>query len=440
MMRQLISVCVGLVLFGGLHSAAADPVLSGRILNPVTSAEPVAGTRDPSVSGDGRFIFFVSTSNNLGVIANGAFNVYRADLSGATPPALSLVLAMQGLGNGNSFAPSSSHAGSVFAFETLATNLGGNQSGFSDVYVSYQISLPQDEIGFDTTLVSRGVGGTTPNGASRNASTSADGRFVAFWSDAENLIANDNNNAPDIFIVDVDGGLLGPTERVSVDSNEAQITGYSRALTNNAVSTAGRYVVFAADAAIDGANPGNLEDVFIRDRTAGTTNLISKFSSGAPFAASSDQAAISSNARYVVFRSFQTGTGIGTSRIFLRDLQLATTSSIAAPPATTFCQEPQVSDDADIVMQCSSSLGGIQQQAWFRRGNDGAFFRLSSTPMNADGNGVSGNLTDLSDHGDVVAFDTDASNLDPGDGNSSPDVFVAIEESVLYAIFRDGFE
>ena len=168
--------------------------------------------------------------------------------------------------------------------------------------------------------------------------------------------------------------------------------------------------------------------------------MISKFSSGAPFAASSDQAAISSNARYVVFRSFQTGTGIGTSRIFLRDLQLATTSSIAAPPATTFCQEPQVSDDADIVMQCSSSLGGIQQQAWFRRGNDGAFFRLSSTPMNADGNGVSGNLTDLSDHGDVVAFDTDASNLDPGDGNSSPDVFVAIEESVLYAIFRDGFE
>ena len=200
MMRQLISVCVGLVLFGGLHSAAADPVLSGRILNPVTSAEPVAGTRDPSVSGDGRFIFFVSTS-----------------------------------------------------FETLATNLGGNQSGFSDVYVSYQISLPQDEIGFDTTLVSRGVGGTTPNGASRNASTSADGRFVAFWSDAENLIANDNNNAPDIFIVDVDGGLLGPTERVSVDSNEAQIPGYSRALTNNAVSTAGRYVVIAADAAIDGA-------------------------------------------------------------------------------------------------------------------------------------------------------------------------------------------
>ncbi len=436
MLRQLVVAIVGWVALSGMQPASADPVLAGRILNPVTSLEPNAGTSNPAVSGDGRFIFFVSTSNNLNVMANGAMNLYRADLSAATSANASLVLAMQSLGNGNTFAPAASNGGNVVAFETLATNLGGNQGGFSDIYVSLQIPLPQDEVGFDTLLVSRGVGGIVPNGGSRNASISGDGRFVAFWSDAENLIANDNNGSPDIFIVSVDGGMLGPTERVSVDSNEAQIAGYSRALSNNALSGDGRYVVFSADAALDGANPGNLEDVFLRDRTAGTTTLLSRATNGTPFTSSSDQPSISPNARYVAFRSFQGGTSL----VFLRDRQLGTTVNIPAPPTVTVCEEPHVNNDADIVMQCASSLGGVQQQAWFRRGGDGAMFRLSSTPANADGNNTSGNLTDLSDNGDIIVFDSDASNLDPGDGNTSADVFVGIEASVLYALFADGFE
>ncbi|MBL0029371.1 MAG: PD40 domain-containing protein [Rhodanobacteraceae bacterium] len=440
MWRAKSAVLVGLGALLGAGPLVADPVLAGRILNPVTSAEPVAGTRDPAVSGDGRFIFFVSTSNNLGPMANGALNLYRADTSAATPPELSLVLALSGLGNGNCFAPSASNSGTVVAFETLATNLGGTQGNFSDIYASFQIALPQNEVGFDTLLVSRGLGGVAPNGASRYASTSGDGRFVAFWSDASNLIANDSNSAPDIFIVNVDGGQLGPTERISVDSNEVQIAGWSRALSNHAVSGDGRYVVFAADATLDGANSGTIEDVYLRDRTAGTTTLLSRFSNGTPFNAAADQPSISPNARYVAFRSFQTGAGIGPSRIFLRDRQSNTTTSIPAPPTTAACAEPRVSDDADIAMNCASSLVGVSQQVWFRRGSDGAFFRLSSTPGNADGNGASGTVIDLSDSGDVVVFDSAASNLDPGDGNSSQDVFVGIEESVLYAIFSDGFE
>jgi Tol biopolymer transport system component len=431
---------VGAVVANASLVAKADPVLAGRILNPVTSAEPVAGTRDPAVSGDGRFIFFVSTSNNLGAVANGALNLYRADMSAATQPDTSLVLALSGLGNGNSFAPAASNSGTVVAFETLATNLGGNQGSWSDIYASFQIALPQDEIGFDTLLVSRGLANAAPNGTSRNASISADGRFVAFWSDASNLVANDTNSAPDIFLVNVDGGMLGGTERISVDSNEAQIAGWSRALSNNAVSSDGRYVVFAADTTLDGANPGTIEDVYLRDRTAGTTTLLSRFSDGTPFNAAADQPSISANARYVAFRSFQTGSGIGASRIFLRDRQNNTTISIPAPPNTASCAEPRVSDDGDIAMNCASSLVGVTQQAWFRRGSDGAYFRLSSTSGNADGNGASGTLIDLSDNGDVVAFDSAATNLDPGDGNSSQDVFVAIEEMVLYHLFSDGFE
>lgn len=427
---------VGVLLLGWSFVAGADPILAGRILNPVTSAEPVAGTSYPAVSGDGRFLFFVSSSNNLGVVSNGALNLYRADMAAATPANLSLMLAMPWLGNGNIFSPSASTDGTMVAFETLATNLGGTQGGFSDVYVNYQVSLSQGDIGFDTLLVSRGTGGQAPNGASRNASISGDGRVVAFWSDASNLVATDSNGAPDIFVVEVDVPLWMSIERISVTSSEAQIPGYSRALSNNALSSDGRYVVFSADAELDGAHPGNLEDVYLRDRTAGTTTLLSRASNGTPLTSSSDQASISPNARYVAFRSLQAGT----STVFLRDRQLNTTVNIPAPPTVTVCQEPHVSNDADIIMQCESSLGGVSQQAWFVRGSDGASFRLSSTPANTNGNNTSGDLTDLSDNGDVLVFDSDASDLDPGDVNTHTDVFVAIEESVLYAIFSDGFE
>lgn len=436
MYRQLVLFALTLVT----ATAQAERVLAGRILNPVTSAQLTAGARDPAVSGDGRFICFVSTSSNLIAPANGALNVYRADTAADTPAAESLALAMAQLGNGNAFAPACSGAGSVIAFETLATNLGGVHGSFMDIYVSHQIALPQNEIGFETRLVSRGLGDAAPNGESRAASISLDGRFVAFYSDASNLVQNDTNNAPDIFIVNVDGGLIGSVERVSVDSAEVPISGPSRFPSNQALSGDGRFVAFAADAAIDGANPGNLEDVFVRDRSNGTTSLVSKFSNGAPFTSSSAQAAISANGRYVAFRSFQTGAGISGSRIFVRDLQAQTTTSLPVPPGATVCEEPKVDRTGNVLMQCGSTQVGGAQQAWFWQAASSSYVRLSRSPANAEGNLVSGNVTSMSEDGSVLAFDSDASNLDTGDTNFSADVFVDIDSVRLFALFSDGFE
>lgn len=439
-MKTILNLTLYVLLLLTAPGAGAERVLAGRILNPVTAAELNAGSHDPAVSADGRFIFFVSNSTNLGPPANGAQNLYRADTSANTPAAESLVLAMSGLGNGNSFAPSSSGGGSVVAFETLATNLGGTQGSFSDVYVSHQISLPQNEIGFDTRLVSIGLNGFAPNGSSRTASISADGRFVAFWSDASNLVSNDTNNAPDIFMVSVEDGLIGSITLASVDSAEVQSVGPSRFLSNHAWSGDSGRLVFAADAAFDGANPGNLEDVFVRDRFAGTTSLVSKFSNGTPFNSSSDQASISTDGRYVAFRSFQSGAGISGSRIFVRDLQTQTTSSIPVPPGATVCEEPKVDRFANVLMQCGSTQVGGTQQAWLWQAAISGFVRLSRAPNNAEGNLVSGNVTSLSDDSSVLVFDSDASNLDPGDTNSGSDVFVDMDSQRLYALFADGFE
>jgi hypothetical protein len=117
--------------------------------------------------------------------------------------------------------------------------------------------------------------------ASRYASISADGRWIAFFSDASNLIANDTNGAPDVFLADANN-LASPPERISVVGAGNQINGPSRPLSPNAVSADDRYVVFAVDTpvSIDGSNPNTLEDVFLRDRQTGTTSLISKRTDG----------------------------------------------------------------------------------------------------------------------------------------------------------------
>jgi WD40-like Beta Propeller Repeat len=434
------SLFVAAAAFASAAQLQAQPVLVGRVTHPVTDAQANSGTRDPALSEDGRYLFFVSTANTLGPPANGSLNLYRYDLSGLTLPADSLILAMSQLGNGNSFAPSASADGNQVAFETLATNLGGTGSSFTDIYYSQAFSLPQNEVGFDTTLVSRGLGASAPNGSSRFPSIAGNGRFIVFYSDASNLVVNDNNNLPDIFLADVEA-LSNPPERISVDSAETPISGASFVPSNNAVSGDARYVVFAADAAIDGALPGNISDVFLRDRIAGTTTLLSRSGSGGPFNSSSDEAAISSNARFVVFRSFASnGPSPSGSRIWFVDRQANTIGSVPLPPATNFCEEPRVSDRADVIMQCSSSVVGVAMQAYLYRGSNGSLYRLSSTPANGNGNGSGGDFMDLSADGYYIAFDSAASDLVSGDTNSSTDSFLTIDDFILNHIFSDSFE
>lgn len=433
--RNLVSFVVLMIGFGALQ---AQPVPVGRVTNPATDAQGNGDTRDPALSGDGRFLFFVSTANTLGPPGNGALNLYRYDLSGIPQPSDSLILAASVLGNGNCFSPSASDGGNRVAFASLATNFGGSDSGQADVFLSEAFPLPGDEVGFNTTLLSYGLGGAAPNSASQSPSISADGQVVAFLSYASNLVPGDSNGNADVFLVNLDSVGAVP-ERISVDSNEVPIAGASFALSNRALSSDGRYVVFNANAPIGGAT--STADIFLRDRTAGTTTLVSRLISGTPFNSSSDFPSISPSARYIVFRSFATnGPAASGSRIWLLDRTANQLSSVPLPPQTASCEEPRVSNRADVIMQCNSSINGVSSQAWLYRAMVGDMYRLSSTPGNADGNGPSGNFMDLNSSGDYIAFDSDASNLVTGDTNSRSDVFLTIDDAILNHLFGDGFE
>ena len=168
-----------------------------------------------------------------------------------------------------------------------------------------------------TRRVSISSTGTQANDASDSPSISADGRYVAFHSDATNLVAGDTNGASDIFVRDRQAGT---TTRVSVSSAESQGNDDSY---NPSISADGRSVAFQSDASNLVANDTNgTSDIFVRDRQAGTTRRVSISSTGTQGNNNSDAPSISADGRYVAFPSDATNLVAndtnGTSDVFVR--------------------------------------------------------------------------------------------------------------------------
>ncbi len=422
-----IHLAVALVLLSLPTTSAAQLTLLGRLAAPVTEDQLSAGAQTPSISPDGRYVAFVSSSNNMGQPSNGSTNVYLYDL--VTDEYL---LATAGIGTGNSRAPSVSQSGLSLAFESEANDLvAGGTSGVADLFYSEAYDAGQGAIAFHTYLVSKGLQGAAPNSASEGASISGDGRYVAFRSFASNLIVGDTNDAPDIFVADASNLFANPPERVSVTSGEAQISGYSSALSPSAISTDGRFVAFAVNenVSIDGSSTGNLEDVFVRDRVAGTTNLITKSTAGVAANSSSDMVAISPSGRFVVFRSFASNLVASSSgsRIYLRDRSAGTTTNMPLPQNAMSCEDPRVSNRGDIVAQCNMD-NSVAAQAFLYRRAEGALYQLSTSVTDGNGDGSSGNYSGINFNGAYMVFDSAATNLVAGDTNNTLDVFGAVPE------------
>ena len=217
----------------------------------------------PLLSADGRFAVFNSIATNLVPgDTNGTSDAFIRDRQMGTTERLSL-----GLGgvqaNDGSGAGGISSDGRYVVIGSAATNLvSGDTNGHSDVF------LVDRQLG-TTERVSLATDGGQGNGDSGGGPISADGRFVLFGSEATNLVPGDTNNADDLFLRD---RLLGTTERVSIGSGGTQATGDS---TGGSISDDGRYVAFWSYAADLVPVDTNLNpDVFVRDRHNGTTERV----------------------------------------------------------------------------------------------------------------------------------------------------------------------
>src|SRR5689334_3613249 len=188
------------------------------------------------------------------------------------------------------------------------------------------------------TRASVSSSGTEANGDSGLPALNGDGRYVAFTSAANNLVSGDTNSAPDIFVRD---NSAGTTERVSVTSGGAEAHGAS---SSPAMSLDGRYVAFTSSAPdLVAGDTNGTTDVFVRDRVAGTTTLVSVMPDGSADTVNATSPSITFDGRYVVWVQSHSPT---TFDVIERDLQTSTSVFIASDSPY---QGARISPDGNVV-------------------------------------------------------------------------------------------
>jgi Tol biopolymer transport system component len=167
---------------------------------------------------------------------------------------------------------------------------------------------------------------------SSGSAVSADGRFVAFGSNASNLVPNDGNHTYDVFVRD---RKTGKTRRVSVSSEGVEGNGASQ---NPSISANGRFVAFSSGAA--NLVPGDTKehvDVFVHDRKTGKTRRVNLSSAGVEADLDSDLPSISASGRFVAFESFATNLVPGDTKavrdVFVRDRKTGKTKRVSVSSA-----------------------------------------------------------------------------------------------------------
>ena len=284
-------------------------------------------------------------------------------------------------------------------------------------------TLPAYAAAGDTTRVSVDLSGAQANGWSRQTTISGDGRYMAFESDASNLVSGDTNEAGDIFVHD---RQTGATTRVSIDSSGVEANGYSA---SPAISNDGCVVAFYSEATnlVDGDTNG-MGDVFVHECQTGLTTRISVDSSGneANGTANEYNVDISGDGRFVVFSSdasnLVAGDTNGVSDVFIHDRQSGMTTRVSVDSsgaqANGSSGAPAISNDGHYVAFSSAATNLVAEDTngktdtFVRDLQTGATTRVSvnSSGVQADGGGTS---PDISGDGRYVVFRSKSDNLTP---------------------------
>src|SRR5882672_1670938 len=278
----------------------------------------------PSIAGYGRYVAFHSDASNLVANdTNATRDIFVRDRQSGITQRVS-VSSSGAQANARSDYPSISADGRFVAFESAASNLVAVDTNTSnDVFVRDRQNGTTERVSVSSTGVQ-----SAPSAYSSFASISADGRFVAFTSYAPNLVVGDTNATADVFVRD---RQLGTTERVSVDSAGAQGTDGSY---SPSISADGRWVAFysfANNLVASDTNPN--ADIFVRDRVNGTTEIASVATNGTAADSYSHYPSISADGRIVAFHSNASNLVAndtnGLVDVFLRDRQLGTTERVS---------------------------------------------------------------------------------------------------------------
>lgn len=380
-----------------------------------------AGSSAPSVSADGRYVAFASSASTLVPgDTNGRRDVFVRDRLTSQTVRVSVASDGTQANSDSQWAPGISADGRFVVFASGASNLVADDTNNStDVFV-HDMQTAQ------TTRVSIASGGQQANNSSIVPSISGDGRFVAFESGAGNLVAGDTNNNSDVFVHDC---LTGQTELVSVASDGTQGNAASGYMDGSvSISADGRYVAFSSGASnlVPGGR-GNVMDVYVHDRQTGQTTRDG----------SGGYASISANGRFVAFNSFSDDVVPGDTNsapdVFVRDRLTGKTDRVSVASdgtqGTWTYGAVSLSADGRLVAFQSSSANLVTndtngfEDIFIHDRQTGQTTRASIAFNGTQGSQAARNAS-ISSNGNVVAFDSDSSNLADGDTNGATDVFV----------------
>ncbi|MDA3936328.1 MAG: cell wall-binding repeat-containing protein, partial [Actinomycetota bacterium] len=285
-----------------------------------------------------------------------------------------------------------------------------------------------------TERVSLASNGDQPtDGKSVTPVFSADGRYVAFYSSATDLVPGDTNDKFDVFVHDRQTGV---TERVSVASNgdEGDQDSYDPCL-----SADGRYVVFDSRATnLVSGDTNSSTDIFVHDRQTGVTERVSVASNGDEGTGASWLPAFSADGRYVAFESGATnlvsGDTNGKYDVFVHDRQTGATERVSVASTSDegdgYSYESDISADGRYVTfesnatdLVSSDTNG-QPDVFVHDRQTGVTERVSVASSGDQATGSCEDYSVISPDGLYVAFSSDAADLVSGDTNGVSDIFV----------------
>ncbi len=396
-----------------------------RVSETSNGAPATSSSYEPGLSTDGRWIVFSSTASNLaGADENTAHDVFVRDQQTKDVELISRTDNGHSA-NSASDRPSISDDGTRITFRSLASNLvPGDTNGVADIFVGDRATSTVSRISISST----GIEGSDTSDTPR---ISGDGRFVTFASAANNLVANDTNNRWDVFVRDL---TLGTTTLVSRRAAGGFANGDSGF---PSISRDGRYVAYRSTASNMVANDTNgVADIFVRDRTAGTTVRVSVTNGGAQAGGASGAPSVSANGRLVAFESVATNLTAGdtnsTTDVFLRDLTAGTTERVSITTGGAqgggASGQPAVSADGRYVAFESRAPDLVAADTnntldvFVRDRVLTTTSRVSTSLWGFQGQGPSGGTPALSGDGRSVAFQSGAPNLTDGDTNLADDI------------------
>jgi Tol biopolymer transport system component len=299
-----------------------------RISVDADGGEADGGSRNPSITDDGRFVVFASDAADLVAgDGNGEADIFLRDIDSGLNERVSVDVD----GNdpdANSWTPIVNADGRYVAFHSGANDLVPGDGGGADIFV-------RDRQLAETVRASADPLGGDPDGTSYGATISGDGRHVLFWSYATNLVPGDTNGFEDVFVHDLDPGT---TSRVSLRGDGGQITDLPSR--GGALSSDGRHVVFktASDQPVAGDVNG-AEDVFSLDRATGELLMLSRNAAGVQGDGNSNNPKITPGAEHVLFQS-------AAANLVDGDLNGAVDVFLCRGPAAIFADGFETGDDS----------------------------------------------------------------------------------------------